>query len=46
VDEFNASPMLVTSAIYDNLAGAAKEMHREAREFRENPKKFLRLKIF
>jgi phospholipid/cholesterol/gamma-HCH transport system substrate-binding protein len=46
VDEFNASPMMVTSAIYDNLAGAAKEMQQEAREFRENPRKFLRLKIF
>ena len=46
VDEFNATPMLVTSAIYDNLAGAAKEMQGQAKEFRENPKKFLRLKIF
>jgi phospholipid/cholesterol/gamma-HCH transport system substrate-binding protein len=46
VDEFSANPMIVTSAIYDNLAGAAKEMQREAKEFRENPRKFLRLKIF
>ena len=46
VDEFNASPMMITSAIYENLTGAAKEMQGEAREFRENPKKFLRLKIF
>jgi len=46
VDEFNASPMMITSAVYDNLNGAAKEMQRGAREFRENPKKFLRLKVF
>jgi len=46
VDGFNANPMMVTSAIYDNLAGAAREMQREAKEFRENPRKFLRLKIF
>jgi phospholipid/cholesterol/gamma-HCH transport system substrate-binding protein len=46
VDEFSANPMLITSAIYDNLTGAARAMQREAREFRENPRKFLRLKIF
>jgi phospholipid/cholesterol/gamma-HCH transport system substrate-binding protein len=46
VDEFNATPMMVTSAVYDNLTGAGKEMQRQAKEFRENPRKFLRLKIF
>ena len=46
VDEFNASPMMATSATYDNLSGAARQMQRTLKEFRENPRKFLRLKVF
>jgi len=46
VDAFNASPMLTTSAVYDNLDGMAKEFQATSREFRENPKKYLRLKVF
>jgi phospholipid/cholesterol/gamma-HCH transport system substrate-binding protein len=46
VDEFNAGPMLTTSAVYDNLQGMAKEFQATTREFRENPQKFLRIKLF
>jgi hypothetical protein len=46
VDEFNAGPMLTTSAVYDNLRGMAEELQATTREFRENPRKFLRIKLF
>ena len=46
VDEFNATPMMVTSVVYDNLNGAARQMQQTLKEFRENPRKFLRLKVF
>ena len=46
VEEFNATPMLTNSAVYDNLAGMAKEVQETSKEFRENPRKFLRLKLF
>jgi len=46
VEEFNATPMLATSAVYDNLAGMAKEFQATGKEFRENPRKYLRLKVF
>jgi phospholipid/cholesterol/gamma-HCH transport system substrate-binding protein len=46
VDDFNATPMMATSAVYDNLNGAARQMQRTLKEFRENPRKFLRMKVF
>src|SRR5579872_2209314 len=46
VDEMNSSPLFNTSEMYDNLAGAAREMQSSLRDFRENPRKFLRLKVF
>ena len=46
VDQFNASPMLTTSAVYDNLQGMAKELQTTTKDFRENPKKYLRVKVF
>ena len=46
VDEFNAGPMLTTSAVYDNWQGMAKEFQATTQEFRENPQKFLRIKLF
>ena len=46
VDEFNAGGMLTSSAVYDNFRGMAKEIQATAKEFRENPRKFLRLKLF
>lgn len=46
VDEINAGPMMITSETYDNLSGVAKEMRDSMKDFRENPRKFLRLKVF
>jgi phospholipid/cholesterol/gamma-HCH transport system substrate-binding protein len=46
VGEFNAGGMLTTSAVYDNLDGMAKEFQAKGKEFRENPRKFLRMKLF
>jgi phospholipid/cholesterol/gamma-HCH transport system substrate-binding protein len=46
VDGFNASPMLNTSAVYDNFNGMAREIHVTLKDFRENPKKYLRMKLF
>jgi phospholipid/cholesterol/gamma-HCH transport system substrate-binding protein len=45
-DEFNATPMMATPAAYDNLNGAARQVQQTLKEFRENPRKFLRLKVF
>jgi phospholipid/cholesterol/gamma-HCH transport system substrate-binding protein len=46
VDEFNTNPIMVTTASYENLAGMAKEVGASMKDFRENPKKYLRLKVF
>ena len=46
VGEFNAGGMLTTSAVYDNFDGMAKELRTKGKEFRENPRKFLRMKLF
>jgi len=46
VDEMNASPLLTTTMLYDNLNGAAGELRDAVRDFRQNPKKYLRLKVF
>jgi phospholipid/cholesterol/gamma-HCH transport system substrate-binding protein len=46
VDEMNASPLFSSSAAYDNLNGFASEMQNTLREFRQDPRKFLRLKLF
>jgi phospholipid/cholesterol/gamma-HCH transport system substrate-binding protein len=46
VDEFSAGGMLTTSAVYDNLEGMAKELQAQGKEFKENPRKFLRMKLF
>jgi phospholipid/cholesterol/gamma-HCH transport system substrate-binding protein len=46
VDEFTASPLFSSSQIFDNLNGAAGEMRKTLKEFREDPRKFLRLKVF
>jgi phospholipid/cholesterol/gamma-HCH transport system substrate-binding protein len=46
VDEVNAMPMFSSSEMFDNLNGAAAEMRNTVKDFRENPRKYLRLKIF
>ena len=46
VDALNTSPLFSTSRDYDNLAGAAREMRDAVRDFRRNPKKYLRIQLF
>lgn len=46
VDEMQQNPLLATSEMYDNLNGMAREIMTTAHDFRGNPKKFLRLKLF
>lgn len=46
VDELNAGPGFRSSEAYDSLAGWARETEAAVRDFRENPKKYLRLKVF
>jgi len=46
VDALNAAPMLSTSQAYDNLNGFAREWRDTVRDFRQDPRKFLRTKLF
>jgi len=46
VDEFSVNPLIETTESYDAIAGAARELESGLKEFRENPRKFLRLKMF
>lgn len=46
VDEVDAMPMFSSSEVYDNLNGAAAEMQKTMKDFREDPRKLLRLRIF
>ena len=46
VDDTNAGPLFTTSQWYEQLDGAAREMRDSIKDFRGNPRKFLRLKLF
>ena len=46
VDQFNAGPVFGAPATYENLNGFAKELRDTLHTFREDPRKYLRLKIF
>jgi phospholipid/cholesterol/gamma-HCH transport system substrate-binding protein len=46
VDDANAGPLLLTSQWYEQLEGAAREMRDNLKDFRENPRKYLRMKVF
>lgn len=46
VDEIAAGPLLGTSADYESWNGLAKEMRNGLQDFRKDPKKFLRIKLF
>jgi ABC-type transporter Mla subunit MlaD len=46
VDAMNAAPMLTSPAVYDNFNGMAQELHTTVKEFREDPRKLMRIKIF
>ena len=46
VDEFNTGPMMTRLDAYENFSGMSKELQGTIREFRENPRKYMRLKLF
>jgi len=46
VDRMNADPMFATSQAYDSLNGFARELRDTMKDFRGNPQKYLRLKVF
>lgn len=46
IDEASANPLLNETSVYENLNGIAEELGKSLRDFRENPKKYLRLKLF
>lgn len=46
VDAFNRGPAMTTTQAYDNLNGLARELQDTVRGFRENPRKFMRMKVF
>ena len=46
IDEFEATPMLRNSMAYENLSGSLHEIQNSVRDFRNNPSKFLRIKVF
>lgn len=46
VDDFNAGPLLTSTHGYENLNGAASDTAKTVREFRTDPRKFVRLKLF
>lgn len=45
VEHMNANPAIATSETYDNLNGLASEMRDLVRDFRQDPRKYLRLKF-
>ena len=50
IDKINAGQgtlgqLLVNASLYDNLNGTAREMQGLMKDFRANPKKFLRIKL-
>ena len=46
IDQFNANPDLNTAATYESLSGMAREWSATIKDFRENPKKYMRIKVF
>jgi phospholipid/cholesterol/gamma-HCH transport system substrate-binding protein len=46
VDAFNRGPGMATTQAYDNLNGFARELQGTLRDFRLNPRKYMRLKVF
>ncbi|HWC97406.1 MAG TPA: MlaD family protein [Candidatus Sulfopaludibacter sp.] len=46
VDKATADPLLNSTAVYENLLGSTAEARDTIKDFRENPRKYLRLKLF
>ncbi|HKW97277.1 MAG TPA: MlaD family protein [Bryobacteraceae bacterium] len=46
VDDFASSQLVTSTNLYDSLTGSTRHLEASVKEFRENPKKFLWLKLF
>jgi hypothetical protein len=46
MDEINRGMIFSTSLTYDDLAGLAGELKTSLRDFRKDPKKYLRIDVF
>ncbi len=46
VDQINASPLLNSTELYESWNGSLREMQKTLKDFRENPRKYLRMKVF
>jgi hypothetical protein len=46
VNQINADPLLNSTALYESLAGMAKQTGETMKDFRTDPRKYLRLKVF
>ena len=46
VDQIRADPLLNSTAMYETLVGSTAEARDTLKDFRENPRKYLRLKLF
>ena len=46
VDAFNRTPGMTATQAYDNFNGLAREWQDTVRDFRQNPRKFMRIKVF
>ena len=46
VDDFNAGPAFTNYALYDNLTGMSRDMAAFLRDLRQNPRKYVGVKIF
>jgi hypothetical protein len=46
VDRFSADPLLNSTAAYESLAGMAREAAITVKDIRQDPRKYLRLKMF
>ena len=46
VARFNTNPLMSSSEMYDNLNGFATQLRDSVKEFRQDPRKFLRLGPF
>jgi phospholipid/cholesterol/gamma-HCH transport system substrate-binding protein len=46
VDELSSGPLFENAQLYESLNGSSRSAEKFLREFRNNPQKFLRLKVF
>jgi phospholipid/cholesterol/gamma-HCH transport system substrate-binding protein len=46
VDDFNLNPLMISSEMYDSLTGMVAQLRDIVKEFRQDPRKFLRIQTF